>query len=44
MGEGVAGRIRRFPVQTPQGARPGLWTQQHYEALSDLRLKIVENA
>ena len=43
MGEGVAVRIR-FPVQTPQGARPGLGTQQHYEALSDLRLRIVENA
>ena len=32
----------RFPIQTPQGAWPGLGTQPRYKAPGDPRVKIVE--
>ena len=31
--------IRRFPVQTPLGAWPGVGTQPRYEAPGDLRVE-----
>ena len=34
--------IRRFPVQTPLDAMPGLGTETRYEAPSDLRVKLVK--
>ena len=37
-------RIRRFLVQTSLGIWPDLGTQSHYEALSYLWIKLVENA
>ena len=37
-------RIGRFLIQTPLGAQLGLGAQPHYEALSDLWVKIVENS
>ena len=33
-------RIRRFPVQTPLGAQPGLGTQPRYETFGLFGLKI----
>ena len=35
---------RKVPVQTPLRARPGLGTQPHYEAPSDLRVKNVKHS
>ena len=37
-------RIGRFPVHTPLGARPGLWTQRRFEAPGNPWVEIVENA
>ena len=39
--QGISIRIRRFPVQTPLGARPVLGAQPHYEAPGDLQVEIV---
>ena len=37
-------QIRKFPVQTPLDAWPGLATQPHYKAHGDLQVKNLENA
>ena len=42
MGYSIVVRIRRFPVQTPLGARLGLGTQPCYEAPSDLQIENVK--
>ena len=39
--QGISIKIRRFPVQNPLGACPGLGTQPHYEAPGDLQVEIV---
>ena len=36
-------RIEGFPIQTPLGARPGLWIQPRYKAPCDFRDKVVQN-
>ena len=40
---GLTVRTRRFPVQTPPDAWPGLGTQPHYKAPGDLQVENVEN-
>ena len=42
VGQGVAIRIGRFPVQNSLGARLGLGTQPRYEAPGDLRVEYVQ--
>ena len=42
VGWGITNRIKRFPIQTPLGAQPGLGTQPYYEVYSDLWIKIVK--
>ena len=42
VGQGAVTRIRRFPVRTLLGARPGLGTQPRYEASGNLLVDYVK--